>query len=113
MGENRENQELDWELSGDYYKANEHSRELKLEDFIGEDAAEPGAADDMTGMTAELQRVAADVRRVMELSLQGKTVAEIADLTGAEPKYVSDIQVCVQSFPEDNEIAVAHLILMG
>lgn len=113
MAENKGNQELDWELSEGFYQEEEGRRELRLEDFMEDEDAENQPAGDMTSLSAEVQRVAADVRRVIELSGQGKNVEQIAQMIGAEPKYVSDIQVCVQSFPEDNEIAVAHLILMG
>lgn len=113
MGENKENMDLDWELSADYYKENENRRELKLEDFIEEEASESGMPDSTASLSADVRRVAGDVRNVKELATQGKTVAEIAGLLGAEQKYVSDILICVQSFPEDNDIAVAHLILMG
>lgn len=112
MGEKREDLDLDWELSEDYYKEKENRRELRLEDFMEEETPEPGLSG-QTAVGADVQRVAADVRRVKELAVQGKTVAEIAGLTGMEQKTVSDILICIQSFPEDNDIAVAHLILMG
>lgn len=113
MGDNKENMDLDWELSADYYKENENRRELKLEDFIEEEATESGMSDHTASLGADVQRVAADVRQVKAFAGQGKTVAEISGLMGVEQKYVSDILICVQSFPEDNDIAVAHLILMG
>lgn len=113
MGDNKETMDLDWELSADYYKENENRRELKLEDFMEEESTESGMWDHTASLGADVQRVAADVRKVKELAGQGKTVMEIAGMLGTEQQYVSDILICVQSFPEDNDIAVAHLILMG
>lgn len=113
MGADKDNQNQDWELSEEYYKENEGKREWKLEDFMEDEMAEEPPAGSTAGLHADVQRVAAEVRRVKELSGQGKTAVEIAGMMGVEPKYVSDIQVCIQSFPEDNDIAVAHLILMG
>lgn len=113
MGETRENQAADWELSEDYYKEDKSRRELKLEDFMEEEKPQPETTGQTGSQNADVQRVAADVRRVKELAGQGKTMAEIASLMGVGQQYVSDIQICVQSFPEDNDIAVAHLILMG
>ena len=113
MGDNKETMDLDWELSADYYKENENRRELKLEDFMEEEATESGMSDHVSSLGADVQRVAADVRKVKELARQGRTVMEIAGMLGTEQQYVSDILICVQSFPEDNDIAVAHLILMG
>lgn len=113
MRADKDNQNQDWELSEEYYKENEDKREWKLEDFIEDEVAEEPLISDTAGLHEDVKRVAADVRRVKELSGQGKTVVEIAGMMRVEPKYVSDIQVCIQSFPEDNDIAVAHLILMG
>lgn len=113
MDNNKHNQELDWELSGDFYQESENKQELRLEDFMEEELPEAGLAEAGGAANAEVQRVAADVRCVMGLVAEGKSIAQIAELMGVEPTYVSDIQICVQSFPEDNEIAVAHLILMG
>lgn len=113
MGENRENQAADWELSEDYYNEDKARRDLKLEDFMEVQTPQPETAGHTASRNADVQRVAADVRRVKELAGQGKTMAEIASLMGVGQQYVSDIQICVQSFPGDNETAVAHLILMG
>lgn len=103
----------DWELSEDFYKEDENRKELRLEDFLENGVAEGEPEADLAALGVDVQRVAADVRRVKELMMQGKIVVEIAGEMGVEQKYVSDIQICIQSFPEDNEIAVAHLILMG
>lgn len=113
MGADNDNQVLDWELSEEYYKENEGKSELRLEDFMEDEITETNSTGDTSALGAEVQRVASEVRRVKDLARQGKTVAEIASLMGVEQKYVSDIQICVQSFPEDHDIAVAHLILMG
>lgn len=103
----------DWELSEDFYKEDENRKELRLEDFLEDGVTEGEPEADLAALGVDVQRVAADVRRVKELMMQGKIVVEIAGEMGVEQKYVSDIQICIQSFPEDNEIAVAHLILMG
>ena len=60
---------------------------------------------------AELQRVTNLVRQVTERSGQGDTIHSIAAELGVSEQYVKDILICVQSFPEDNAEAVAHLML--
>lgn len=106
-----ENREIDWELSEEYYAADETKRELKLEDFMEDE--ELHQENDTAVQGTEVERTAEDVRKVMELTSLGKTAVEIAQQLEIDAEYVNNIQICVQSFPEDNAVAVAHLILMG
>lgn len=108
--------ESDWELSEAYYSQDAAQKELSLEDFIDDDSADLNAESGLCGTSAEndrLQRVAADVTRILALSSQGRTAAEIAQELEVEQQYVSDIMVCIQAFPEDNPLAVARLIVFG
>ncbi len=47
----------------------------------------------------------------MELTLQGNNIEKISEMTGLDSQYVYNILVCAQGFREDDEIAVAHLVL--
>lgn len=107
----RDEIEADWELSDEYYTSDESKQEMKLEDFMDDESTEQESSEEM--QCSEAERTAEDVRQVMELTAQGKSARDIAGQLGFELEYVNNIQVCVQSFPEDNPIAVAHLILMG
>ncbi len=104
----------DWELDEDYYRENGEASELKLEDFMDED--EGGTAGpsvhEKSGDEIRLERTVKDVRGVLALAQEGKTVKEIAQTLGLEPQYVYDIQVTAQGFREDDEIAVAHMMCM-
>ena len=53
------------------------------------------------------------VRQVTALSGQGNTAEQIAGVLGMEKKTVQDIMVCLQTFPEDDPVAVALLIVLG
>lgn len=106
--------EPDWEMSGDFYRNDEEKDGLSLEDFITE--SDSGDLEGESGSFSHntndlLNRTAADVHRVMELSLAGSNIAEIAASAGLDEQYVHDILVCAQGFREDDEIAVAHLLL--
>ena len=106
----------DWELTDEYYSQESGEKELKLEDFMDEMSENPNAVsglDAAAEANVRLQQTAADVLRVIALSGQGKTAAEIAGEMGTEVSYISDIMVCIQAFPEDNPLAVARLIVMG
>lgn len=114
--EKKLNLEADWELSEEYYHQAAGQPEMSLEDFMDDGSADLNAESGLGGDTAvqeELQRVAADVSRILALSSQGKSAGEIAQELGVEQQYVSDIMVCIQAFPEDNPLAVARLIVMG
>ena len=49
----------------------------------------------------------------MELSGAGHPAGAIASMLGMDVQQVRDIMVCVQSFPEDDPLAVARLIVLG
>lgn len=106
--------EPDWEMSDDFYNSGKGNESLSLEDFIT-DADDGDLSKENAGTNHNtddlLRRTAEDVHRVMELALAGKNIAEIAAATGLDQQYIYDIQVCAQGFHEDDEIAVAHLVL--
>ena len=47
------------------------------------------------------------------LAQKGDTIQEIAAELELDEQYVYNIQVSAQGFREDDEIAVAHLVMMG
>lgn len=100
--------EQDWELSDDYYRSNENERKLSLEDFITESDLEDNGP---VHSDALLKKTIEDVRQVLGLAQEGKSLSQIAFITGLDENYVYSIQVCAQGFREDDEIAVAHLVL--
>jgi hypothetical protein len=100
----------DWDLSDEYYCSNPDEKDLSLEDFITDDNIDH--SDLLQEQTDELlKKTIEDVHLVLGLSQEGKSIPEIAAMTGLDEKYVYDIQVCEQGFHEDDEIAVAHLVL--
>lgn len=106
----------DWELSEDFYKESAGKKELSLEDFMEDDSAKEDAASasgKSTAVNRELEQVAEQVKQVIALSGQGRTVAEIAAQLHAEESYIHDMMVCVQAFTEDDPMAVARLLVMG
>uniref|UniRef100_UPI0032600A86 hypothetical protein n=1 Tax=Clostridium sp. NkU-1 TaxID=1095009 RepID=UPI0032600A86 len=104
--------ELDWEISEDYYNSGENERNLSLEDFITESDSQASGLKP-SGQSDELLKK--DNRRCSSgagtCAGRKKNITEIAFITGLQEKYVYDIQVCAQGFREDDEIAVAHLVL--
>lgn len=103
--------EQDWELSEDYYCGREEKKELSLEDFITETDREEKGPGIFNPADELLKKTIEDVHQVMALAGEGKNISEIASTTGLDEKYIYDIQVCAQGFREDDEIAVAHLVL--
>ncbi len=65
-----------------------------------------------SGEELRLEKTVEDVRQVLALAQEGRTVKEIARSLGLEEQYVYDIQVTAQGFREDDEIAVAHMMRM-
>lgn len=102
----------DWELSDDYYQEQEGRPELKLEDFMTEDEAIPSPIS-LDNTDSELSRTISDVKNVLSVYGEGKSVEEIAHLLSLEADYVHTILYCAQGFPEDDPIAVARLVMMS
>ena len=66
-----------------------------------------------SSLTEQLEAVAAQVKQIRELSGSGHPADQIASMLGMDGQQVRDILVCIQSFPEDDPLAVARLILLG
>lgn len=101
----------DWEISEDYYNSGDAEKKLFLEDFITESDLEQEKMLSPDPANELLKKTIDDVRQVLALAQEGKAIAEIVAITGLEEAYVYNIQVCAQGFREDDEIAVAHLVL--
>ncbi len=105
----------DWELSEEYYKEETGKKELRLEDFLEPEAEAqtPSGLNTASSVAMELEAMAERVKQVMELSGAGHPADRIASMLGMDDQQVRDILVCVQSFPEDDPLAVARLIVLG
>lgn len=103
--------EKDWELSEDYYTGQDSDKKLSLEDFITEQDLEGNSLNISPQSDELLKKTIEDVHQVLALAKDGMSIGKIAELTGLDEKYIYDIQVCAQGFREDDEIAVAHLVL--
>ena len=97
----------DWDISAEFYQADQEKKELKLEDFM---SPEDDGVFSING-DAEVERTAEDVRQVMALSEKGKTIQEIAAQLKLEEEYVYRIQIC--ALGDGDPVSIAHLVLMG
>ena len=111
MADSTGNNDMDWEMSDDFYCDDREEKVMSLEDFITGDDLKQEEMSVAHNTDELLNKTAADVHRVMELALAGNNIETIAQMTGLDKQYVYDIQVCAQGFREDDEIAVAHLLL--
>ena len=109
----------DWELNDDYFQVEDSAKELKLEDFMTEETSEHDGSDRTFGSFGNttdqnlLQKTIQDVHEVLARAQKGDTIQEIAAELELDEQYVYNIQVSAQGFREDDEIAVAHLVMMG
>lgn len=107
--------EGDWEMTEDFYCEEEGKASLSLEDFIEEEGlpAHAPKKENAKEISKMVEAVAQDVKAVMDLASHGMNIAGISKETGLDEQYVYNIQVCAQGFREDDEMAVAHLVMMG
>ena len=113
----------DWDLNDEYFQNDDSAQELRLEDFISgsgtagasDSGASPLEEDSFEKSPQEqlLKRTIQDVHQVLALAQEGHSISQIARQLELEESYVYNIQVSAQGFREDDEIAVAHLVLMG
>lgn len=110
-----QDQNKDWELSEEYYKEEEGKKEFRLEDFMEAEEPTDAPAGLMQGssLSEQLEVMAALVKQARELSGAGHRAEQIASMLNLEEQQVRDILICIQSFPEDDPLAVARLILLG
>lgn len=115
MQDQKAGQAEDWELSEEYYKEETGKKELRLEDFLEEEMAPEGQSGlaGGSGLTEQLEAMAARVQQIKELSGSGHPADQIAVELNMDGQQVRDILVCMQSFPEDDPLAVARLIVLG
>ena len=113
----------DWDLNDEYFQNDDSAQELRLEDFIS-GSGTAGAPDSGLSPLEEdsfvespqeqlLKKTIQDVHQVLALAQEGHSISQIARQLELEESYVYNIQVSAQGFREDDEIAVAHLVLMG
>lgn len=103
----------DWELMDDFYQDGNSGKPMSVYDFMEPEQGQMHSDRAEADSDDELSKTVADVRKVMALAAQGKTTAEIGEALGFLEEYVYRIQVCIQGFHEDDEIAAAHLVMMG
>ncbi|MDO4330048.1 MAG: hypothetical protein Q4C66_12025 [Lachnospiraceae bacterium] len=99
----------DWDISEDFYQAEEGMEDLKLEDFMSPEDDEPFH---LNG-DLEVERTAEEVRQVLKLAEEGKTIKEIAAALSLAEEHVYNIQICAQSFADNDPVSIAHMVLMG
>lgn len=116
MSSDKENSINDWEYLEDNYKESEN--EVKdLEAYITEGMEDDFYYEDSILSDADnvlLKKTVDDVKNVRELMKEGITAKEIADRLSLSEDYIMMIAITLNSSTEDdNDIAIAHLVMMG
>ena len=116
MSSDKENSINDWEYLEDNYKESEN--EVKdLEAYITEGMEDDFDYEDSILSDADnvlLKKTVDDVKNVRELMKAGITAKEIADRLSLSEDYIMMIAITLNSSTEDdNDIAIAHLVMMG
>lgn len=116
MSSDKENSINDWEYLEDNYKESEN--EVKdLEAYITEGMEDDFDYEDSILSDADnvlLKKTVDDVKNVRELMKEGITAKEIADRLSLSEDYIMMIAITLNSSTEDdNDIAIAHLVMMG
>lgn len=103
----------DWELSEAYYKEDTGKKNCVWRIFWRRRRQRARVVCGGSSLTEQLEAMAAQVKEIRELSGTGHPADQIASMLGMDGQQVRDILVCMQSFPEDDPLAVARLIVLG
>jgi hypothetical protein len=99
----------DWELNDDYY-SNDKSSTLSFEDFVNNEKSEKvNTFDDYS----TLSQTAKDIELVKTSTLNGMSIDSISKEFSLDKTYIKDILITIQSYPEDDNLAIARLLVMG
>lgn len=102
----------DWEFEGLKNPA-EDTRELKLEDFMGNDEEPDGFDIVISEEEEKLKQTVEEVKAVRELIEAGNSAKKIAGILGKDVARIRLIHMCLYGATEDgNDIAAAHLVMM-
>lgn len=64
-------------------------------------------------MEQTLEQVVSDVKKVLEINQQGKSISEIALTLNLQEEYVYNILTTLQGLEDADAESIAHLLLMG
>lgn len=112
--------DLDWEYTSEFYQEKPSDRPLRtLEEYLSEKtilSGENQPEDTLTKSSEDyelLSQTIQDVRTVRILSTESHSVPEICSQTGLSKDYVLRILMTLEGYAEDNDLAIAHLVLLG
>ncbi len=103
----------DWELSEEYYKEDTGKKELRLEDFLEEEMAEETGSGWPDGRKQPYGAAGSGgcAGKTDPGTFRQRTPGRSDCLHAGYGRTADrDILVCIQSFPEDDPLAVARLI---
>lgn len=108
----------DWEMSEDFYKVDEEKeRSLpSFEDFVKESFTDASFEQEEPVFTAQsrLEKTVHDVKAVRSAIERHESPAAMAKNLELDIDYINLILMNIQGgFSEDDDIAIAHLVLMG
>lgn len=113
------NEILDWEYMDDYYTNPDEERNVKsLEEYMAENSQDieeraRRREEDLASMDDELGKTVLAVKRVREAFETGFDMDKLCETYGYTKEYINLIVMTLQGYTEDNDFAVAHLVLMG
>jgi len=99
----------DWELNDDYY-SNDNSSTLSFEDFVNNDSTKKVHT---STDCSTLSQTAKDIELVKTSTVNGMSIDSISQEFSLDKTYIRDILITIQAYPEDDNLAIARLLVMG
>ncbi|NLL93281.1 MAG: hypothetical protein GX225_03920 [Clostridiales bacterium] len=110
-----DNKDLDWKYLEENYK--ESDRKVRsFEEIMNEceSTHEDDKYDTIGEAGSALLETVENVKKIREMSSQAKTVKEMAETLNLKEEYVTTIMIILNSSTDDdNDVAIAHLVMMS
>lgn len=108
---------LDWDYQEEFYNdGNQNDKETpSLDDFMNEEEKSEisSTLPEYDAQSIKLQQTVQDVRNIKMQYAKGKSVQEIADELALDPDYVILVMITLQGYAQDDDIAIAHMVMLG
>lgn len=109
--------DLDWEYQDDFYnEGNLDKKEIPSLDKFMKEMEEPETPlifHEEDAESVRLKQTIQDVRNIKAQYTSGKNVPEISKMLNLESEYVTLIMLTLQGYAEDDDIAIAHMVMLG
>lgn len=106
--------DIDWEFQADFFDENDSKKLRSFEEIVKESQGSENAdsIEHIIQGDSKLAETVTNIRNIKKQISSGKNIAQMAEFLGLEESYVTLVLMTLQGYTEDDDLAIAHLIMM-